>query len=155
MLEALSEIRSWLWIALYWIVVYATLLLVGVSIGQAVVVTFYWGVFIIGVPLLIIPLTYRNLVGGRCSLRFQICALVKGMLAGLIFMILASAADMLVWNVLGMSLGWNPTVEIGSTSLLYQIWFLSGTIGGMGARIVEVRGYPEGTEGPLTIAGFE
>lgn len=154
-MEALSEIKSWLWIPLYWVVAYSTLLIVGITVGHTAGATFYWAVFLIGVPLLIIPLTYRSLVGGGCSLRFQICALVKGMLAGLIFMLLASAADVMVWNLLGLSLGWNPLTEVASTSLFYQIWFLSGAIGGLGARIVEVRSYPEGTGGPLTISGFE
>ncbi len=150
MLEALEEIKSWLWIPKYWIVVYASLLIITILVGEA----YYWGVYLIGVPLVIIPITYRNLVGGGCSLRFQMCALVKGMSAGIIFMILTSAVDVLVWNNLGVSLGWSPLTNMTYIAVMYQLWFLSGAVGGIGARIVEVRGYSD-PEGPITIAGFE
>lgn len=154
-MELPPDIKSWLWIPLSWVIVYASLLLVGVTLGLVVGESYYWGAFLVGVPLFIIPLTYRNLVGGGCSLRFQICALVKGMLAGLVFMILASAADFIVWNMLGVYAGWSPLSDMRTTSFMYQIWFFSGAIGGMGARIAEVRGYSKHTEGAITVAGFE
>jgi hypothetical protein len=149
-LEALEEIRSWLWIPKNWITVYVSLLIIALLVGYP----YYWGVYLIGVPLAIIPITYRNLVGGGCSLRFQMCALVKGISAGIIFMILTSAVDMLVWTNLGISLGWSPLTNITYVSGIYQVWFLSGAVGGMGARIMEVRGYSN-PQGSITISGFE
>ena len=149
-MEALEEIKSWLWIPKYWIAIYAGLLLVTMMIGES----YYWSVYLIGIPLAIVPITYRNLVGGGCSLRFQMCALIKGMSAGIIFMVLTSAVDMLVWSSLGVDLGWSPLTNMTYVSLIYQIWFLSGVIGGFGARIVEVRSYSD-PESSVTIAGFE
>jgi hypothetical protein len=144
----IAEVKSWLWVPAVWIIVYSILLVVGIVLGPM----FYWGVMLVGVPLTIAPITYKNLVGGGCSLRFQICALVKGMAAGMIFFILTMVADSLLWPSLSISLGWNPT--IGSlVDLFYQIWFFSGIIGGIGARIIEVRGYPSGSE--ITIAGYQ
>jgi hypothetical protein len=150
MLEALEEIKSWLWIPKYWIPLYVSLLIVTILVGSP----YYWAVYLIGVPLVIIPITYRNLVGGGCSLRFQMCALVKGMSAGIIFMILTSAVDMLVWSSLGVTLGWSPLANMTYVSAIYQIWFFSGAAGGIGARIAEVRGYSD-AKGPITIAGLE
>ena len=149
-MEALEEVKSWLWIPKYWIAVYTSLLIVTILVGES----YYWSVYLIGVPLAIIPITYRNLVGGGCSLRFQMCALVKGMSAGIIFMVLASAVDMLVWSSLGVNLGWSPLTNMTYISIIYQVWFLSGAIGGFGARIVEVRSYSD-SESPFTIEGFE
>jgi hypothetical protein len=148
--EALAEVKSWLWIPKYWIAVYASLLIATILIGEF----YYWSVYLIGVPLAIIPITYRNLVGGGCSLRFQMCALVKGMSAGIIFMVLASAVDMLVWSSLGVNLGWSPLTNMTYISIIYQVWFLSGVIGGFGARIVEVRGHSD-SDSSFTIAGLE
>ena len=150
MVEALEEAKSWLWIPKYWIAVYASLLIVTILVGES----YYWSVYLIGVPLAIIPITYRNLVGGGCSLRFQMCALVKGMSAGIMFMVLTSAVDMLVWSSLGMNLGWSPLTNMTYISIIYQVWFLSGAIGGFGARIVEVRGYSD-SDSSFTIAGLE
>ncbi|NHJ14084.1 MAG: hypothetical protein EAX95_10440 [Candidatus Thorarchaeota archaeon] len=155
MMESLSEVKTWLWVPFYWIVIYTILLFGGIVVGHIAGTQFYSGVFLIGVPLLVIPITYKNLVGGGCSLRFQMCALVKGMIAGLLFMLLASAADHFVWSLLGGGLGWTPVEDMGVGTFIYQVWFISGAIGGMGARIVEVRGHPEGTESKITIAGFE
>jgi len=61
-------------------------------------------------------------------------------------------ADSLVWPNLALSIGWNPTT-LNVTELFYQVWLFSGIIGGIGARIIEVRGYTSGSE--ITIAGFE
>lgn len=69
-------------------------------------------------------------------------------------MILASAVDMLVWSSLGVNLGWSPLTNMTYISIIYQVWFLSGAIGGFGARIVEVRGYSD-SDSSFTIAGLE
>jgi hypothetical protein len=143
-----SEVKSWLWVPGAWVVVYSILLMVGIALGPM----FYWGVMLVGVPLTIAPITYKSLVGGGCSLRFQICALVKGMAAGMIFFGLTIVADSLLWPNLSLTLGWNPTIN-SLTELFYLIWFFSGIIGGIGARIIEVRGYTTGSE--ITIAGFQ
>jgi hypothetical protein len=147
-----SELASWSWILKVWIVLYPIVVVSGVLAGLTLGVGYYWITTILGVPLIVIPMTYRNLVGGGCSLRFHICALVKGMLAGLVFMVLALLADQLVWQFIGQSLGWSPlTLTISQD--IYFIWFLSGAIGGFGARIVEVRGQVRREE--ITIAGLE
>ncbi len=148
----MSEVKSWLWIPAIWVLVYSILLIVGITIGNMFNPIYYWGVMLVGVPIVIIPVTYKSLVGGGCSLRFQICALVKGAFAGILFFIMTMIADSLLWPNLALSLGWNPTALV-QTDLFYQIWFFSGIIGGFGARIVEVRGYQ--TDPGITIAGFE
>jgi hypothetical protein len=147
-----SEVKSWLWIPAIWILVYSIVLIIGIAIGNMIAPIYYWGVMLIGVPITIIPVTYKSLVGGGCSLRFQICALVKGAFAGLLFFIMTMITDSLLWPNLALSLGWNPMTLV-QTDLFYQIWFLSGIIGGFGARIVEVRGYQ--TDPGISIAGFE
>ncbi len=128
------------------------MLIVGITLGNIFDPMYYWWAMAIGVPLTIAPVTYKSLVGGGCSVRFQICALVKGMAAGLIFFTLTLIADSLLWPNLALIVGWNPTT-LGVTELLYQIWFFSGIIGGFGARIIEVQGYP--SDPGITIAGFE
>jgi len=147
-----SEVKSWLWIPAIWVLVYSVVLIVGITIGNFLSPIYYWGAMLIGVPIAIIPVTYKSLVGGGCSLRFQICALVKGAFAGILFFIMTMIADSLLWPNLALFVGWNPTA-LGVTDLYYQIWFFSGIIGGFGARIVEVRGYH--TDPGITIAGFE
>lgn len=145
-------LKSWLWILKTWIVLYPILLLVGVLIGVFLDSNYYWMATMIGVPLAIIPITYRNLVGGGCSLRFHICALVKGILAGSVFLALSLGADLVIWQIIGTGLGWNPLI-LDLSRDIYLIWLFSGLIGGLGARIVEVRGQTRPTE--VTIAGFE
>jgi len=147
-----SEVKSWLWVPAIWAVVYSILLVMGITLGNMFDPMYYWGVMLIGVPLTIAPVTYKNLVGGGCSLRFQICALVKGMAAGMIFFVLTMVTDSLLWPNLALSVGWNPTI-LNVTELFYQVWFFSGIIGGFGARIIEVRGYS--SDPGITIAGFE
>ncbi|MFW9789258.1 MAG: hypothetical protein ACFFE2_15700 [Candidatus Thorarchaeota archaeon] len=148
----MSEVKSWLWIPAIWIVVYPVMLLFGIVLGIIFDPMSYWLATVIAVPLFIAPVTYRSLVGGGCSLRFQICALVKGTFAGIVFLFLTIIADSLVWPSLSFAVGWNPTL-FSISELFYQIWFFSGIIGGIGARIVEVRGYTTGSE--ITVAGFE
>jgi hypothetical protein len=147
-----SELRSWVWIPAIWIVVYPLMLVVGIALGNMFGPMSYWWATLVAVPLIIAPVTYKSLVGGGCSLRFQICALVKGTFAGMVFLALTMIADSLLWSNLALTVGWNPTLS-SISELFYQIWFFSGIIGGFGARIVEVRGYP--TESEITIAGFE
>lgn len=141
-----------MWIPLFWIALYALFLIVGIGFGSEFGPIFYWTVTLIGVPLTIAPITYKNLVGGGCNLKFQICALVKGMFAGFVFMALTMIADSLIWPSLSLTLGWSP-LNLSITEAMYYVWFFSGIIGGFGARIVEVRGYQPGTE--ISIAGFE
>jgi hypothetical protein len=147
-----SEAKSWLWVPAIWIIVYSILLVIGIALGNMFDPMYYWGVMLIGVPITIAPITYKNLVGGGCSLRFQICALVKGMAVGMIFFVLTMVADSLLWPNLALAVGWNPTI-LNMNDLFYQVWFFSGIIGGFGARIVEVRGYSSNPG--ITIAGFE
>ncbi len=153
MVSLIEEVRSWLWVPAIWIVVYSVLVVVGIVVGNMFGPMYYWWTMLIGIPLTIVPTTYKNLVGGGCSLRFQICALVKGMLAGFIFFALTMVADSFLWPNLALSIGWDPT-QLNVTDLFYQVWFFSGIIGGFGARIVEVRGYSVNGSG-VTIAGFE
>ncbi len=135
-----SEIETWLWILKYWIVLFPILIVIGVLLGQLVGPSYYWISFLIGVPLTVIPITYCNLVGGGCSLRFQMCSLVKGMTAGVVFLFLSLAADYYIWSIVGPFLGWSPLASTSFMAIIYQLWFFSATIGGFGARIMEVRG---------------
>jgi len=151
-LSLISEIKSWLWVPIVWIVVYSLTLVIGIALGSMFDPMFYWWTMLVSVPLIIAPVTYKSLVGGGCSLRFQICALVKGSFVGIIFLILTMVTDSLLWSSLAPTIGWNPTSS-SISELFYQIWFFSGIIGGVGARIVEVRGYTTGSE--ISIAGFE
>ncbi|MFX1561565.1 MAG: hypothetical protein ACFFBL_13330 [Promethearchaeota archaeon] len=151
-MSLVSEVKSWLWVPGIWVIVYSLMLAVGIVIGDMFGPIYYWWTTLLAVPLIIIPVTYKSLVGGGCSLRFQICALVKGSFAGVIFLMLTMIADSLLWPNLALTVGWNPTL-FSTSELFYQIWFFSGIIGGIGARIVEVRSYSDGSE--ITIAGFE
>lgn len=151
-MSLVSEIKSWLWIPAIWIVVYPLMLVAGILIGNIFDPIYYWGVILVGVPLTIAPVTYKSLVGGGCSLRFQICALVKGTFAGIIFLMLTVATDSLLWPNLALIVGWNP-VSSSISEIFYQIWFFSGIVGGIGARIVEVRGY--NPDSKISIAGFK
>ncbi len=151
-MSLVTEVKSWLWVPAIWIAVYSVMLVVGIALGDMFSPMYYWWAMLIGVPLTIAPVTYKSLVGGGCSLRFQICALVKGSFAGIIFLMLTMVADSLLWPNLALTVGWNPT-SFAISDMFYQIWFFSGIIGGIGARVIEVRGYTAGSE--ITIAGFE
>lgn len=154
-MENTSEYRSWLWVLKSWVIVYAVLLVVGILLGFVGGPSYYWSVMTIGSLIMIVPITYRNLVGGSCILRFQMCALVKGMVAGLIFLILSMIADFVFWGAIGTSFGWAPLAEGPFSWSLYQVWWFSGAIGGFGARIAEVRGYDERVGGNITIVDTE
>ncbi|MGY5853652.1 MAG: hypothetical protein RTU92_08820, partial [Candidatus Thorarchaeota archaeon] len=67
----MSELKSWLWIPAIWIVVYSLMLVVGIALGNMFSPISYWWAMLVGVPLTIAPVTYKSLVGGGCSLRFQ------------------------------------------------------------------------------------
>jgi hypothetical protein len=145
-----SELSTWFWVPKYWMLIYSLLTVVGIMVGNILGPSMFWAVFLIGVPLTVAPVTYRNLVGGGCSLRFQICALVKGMLVGIIFLFVTILADGLLWAQIASTVGWTPLNLGTTTSLIYQVWMYSGLIGGMGARVIEVRGYAASSE-ELTI----
>ncbi|MFX0106957.1 MAG: hypothetical protein ACFE7R_01605 [Candidatus Hodarchaeota archaeon] len=154
-MEVINDIRTWLWILKYWVVLFPIFTAFGILLGTFFNPSFFWTGFIIGIPLTVIPLTYRKLVGGGCSLRFQICALVKGMVVGFVFLILSFIADALLWPVIGAYIGWTPQLQTTLASLIYQLWFFGGTFGGFAARIVEVRGYSTDPETTYTISSFE
>lgn len=151
-MSIIDDIKSWLWIPVFWVVLYTLFLWIGIGVGNEFGPIFYWAVILIGVPLTIAPITYKNLIGGGCNLKYQICSLVKGMFAGFVFMSLTMIADSLVWSGLSATIGWNP-VTLSISEAMYYVWFFSGILGGFGARIVEVRGYQPHNE--ITIAGFE
>ncbi len=149
----INDIKSWLWVPVYWIIIYGMTLVTGIAVGLLVAPEMYWIAAMAIVLLLVVPITYRHLVGGGCSLRFQICALVKGALVGMIYFFVAITLDPLVWGFLQSYMGWNALYLPTFSSLLYQIWFYAGIIGGFGARIVEVR--QMNSVGNITIAGYE
>ncbi|MFW9768077.1 MAG: hypothetical protein ACFFF9_14230 [Candidatus Thorarchaeota archaeon] len=151
-MSMLSDLKSWLWIPIFWVILYSVFLLLGIGIGGEFGPMSYWAVTLIGVPITVSPITYKNLVGGGCSLKYQICALVKGMFAGFVFMSLTMIADTIVWGSLAPTLGWSP-MNLNIAEAMYYVWFFGGIIGGFGARIVEVRGYQQ--QRNITIAGFE
>ncbi len=152
-ISAINELRSWLWIVPYWILAYSVVLIVAISTSILLSPNLYWIAYLVGVPLLTIPIVYRNLVGGGCSLRFQICAFVKGAFVGLLFFVISMVVDPFVWGILQTSIGWNALAIEGFTAAIYQIWFYSGFIGGLGARIIEVRSFEQVAN--ITVAGFE
>lgn len=152
-MSLIDDIKSWLWVPAYWAIIYGVMLLAGIGFGVLVAPELYWIVSIAVVFLLVVPITYRHLVGGGCSVRFQICALVKGALVGMTYFFVALAVDPIVWTFLQPYLGWNAMQLPTFTSLLYQVWFYAGIIGGFGARIVEVR--QMSTVKDITIAGYE
>ncbi len=154
-MENISEYRSWFWVLKSWVIVYAVLLVVGILLGFVGGPSYYWSVMAIGSLIMIVPITYRNLVGGGCSFKFQMCALVKGMVAGLIFLILSMVADFVLWGAIGTSFGWTPLGKGSVSWSFYQVWWFSGAIGGFGARIAEVRAYDKRVGRNITIIDTE
>jgi len=126
-----SELKSWVWIPVFWVIIYSVMLVIGITFGNMFDPMYYWWVMLVGVPLTIAPITYKNLV---------------------VFLILTMIADSLLWPSLAHSIGWNP-ITLNVSEMFYQVWLFSGIIGGIGARIIEVRGYTAGSE--ITIAGFQ
>lgn len=137
-----TGLSTWTWVFKYWMALYLILFTTATVLSLNSLSVYYWILYLLIVPVFVIPITYRNLVGGGCSLRFQICALVKGIAAGFLFLVLTGLADFLVWNVLSSVLTWTPLSEPRVLMDFYQILLISGMIGGIGARIVEVRGGP-------------
>jgi len=151
----ISEIKSWLWIPRYWIPLYVILNVIGIGLETAGFVSMYLIAYLVLVLLVVIPVTYRSLVGGGCSLRFQICALVKGVNAGVMFLLITFIVDFYLWGALSPLLGVNLSLVSLNVTNLYLIWLMSGLVGGMGARVIEVRGYFNIEEDSITIAGYE
>lgn len=138
-MSIVQEIQTWLWVPGYWLLAYSVLSVVAIGAGMMGWSSLYWLIFLVGVPLIIIPATYRSLIGTGCSVRFQICALVKGMLAGFIFFAMTMFADIVIWSFLGSSFGWSPLIDTLTSRWVYQVWLYSGFLGGIGARVIEVR----------------
>ena len=138
-MERPQSYSTWLWIPGFWLVLYPSVTIMGFMLAILAGNASYWLVFLIGVPLLVAPVTYRNLVGGACSLRFRVCGLVRGILAGLILVLLSFLADTMVRSVVGPIIGWNPLPydQLGLTP--YYSWFIGALIGGFAARVAEVR----------------
>jgi hypothetical protein len=135
-LSARQELKTWSWIPKYWIGVYSILIigfvlasfvLSGLSLNTA---------YTLGVILLVAPLTYRKLVGGGCSLRFRVCALMKGVFAGSIMMILTFLADGALSSSIPII---TDALAISFSADIYLVWLFAGLIGGFAARIIEVR----------------
>lgn len=114
----------------------------------------YWLVFLLGVPIVVAPLTYRRLVGGACSVRFRVCALVKGIMAGVVFVLLSFIADVVVWSLAGPLAGWSPMPHNQLDFSPYYAWFLAALVGGFAARVAEVRGRRKPVS-QLKVSGFE
>ncbi|MGY5875498.1 MAG: hypothetical protein RTU30_07115 [Candidatus Thorarchaeota archaeon] len=150
-MEETSVFKSWLWVLQYWILVYIVVTGIAIGVGMAIGQSYYWIVVTIGAISLTAPITYRKLVGGGCSLRFQICALVKGMIAGVAFLALSLVADFILWSILEPSFGWSPLAMMQFRYTAYYIWMLGGMIGGMGARFMEVRGMTMTAESNITV----
>jgi len=136
-----TGLSTWVWVFKYWTLLYLILVSSAIMLSINNLSAYYWLVYLLIVPIVVIPSTYRNLVGGGCSLRFQICALVKGVAAGSLFLVLTGVADFLVWNTISQFFTWTPFSDARLLMSLYQILLISGMIGGIGARIMEVRGH--------------
>ncbi|MHA1769750.1 MAG: hypothetical protein ACTSV3_07895 [Candidatus Thorarchaeota archaeon] len=149
--EILDSIRSWIWVPVAWGLLFPAMIGFGVLLGPVLGADSYWWANLILLPLTVAPITYKMLVGGGCSVRFQICALVKGMLAGFVFFFLTIYATPIVWPNLSTLFGW-PPLSSNLPELIAQIWLYSAVAGGMGARFVEVRGLEHSD---ITIAGFD
>jgi hypothetical protein len=147
----MKAVRTWFWVPLVWVLVYASLMTTTIILSAVGGEPYVLTLFVVVVPIVVIPLTYRKLVGGACSLRFHICALVKGILVGFVFVALSLTADTVLWSYL------LPLTSLGSgsTGVIYQVWLFSATIGGFGARIAEVRGEALPPNTNISIVGYE
>jgi hypothetical protein len=145
-----SVLSTWKWVLKYWIALYAILFTSGLVLSLNFMYSFYWILFLVLVPIVVIPTTYTNLVGGGCSLRFQICAMVKGVVAGFILYLMTAVADVLLWGLLSQNLAWTPLSELSLLYDVYLVILISGMIGGIGARIMEVRGQTQMDTGTMT-----
>lgn len=148
----MAGLRSWSWIPAYWALVYAGLVAVSIMLFAIAGQSYSLILFVFGVPVVIVPLTYRKLVGGACSLRFHICALVKGIMAGLVFAVLSVVTDSLLWTLASPTLLLGHPIYDSSSALVYLVWLFSGMIGGFGARIREVQA---GNQPNIRVAGYQ
>ncbi len=131
--------KSWLWIPKVWGVVYSIALVAAVAAINAIGPTSYRQVIGVVVFGLGVPLTFKSLVNTGCDLRFHICALVKGMIAGLLFLIFAMIADPIVWSFLQQAVAWSPLGNPQELFSIQQAWVFAGIFGGFAARVVEVK----------------
>ena len=130
---------TWLWIPKTWAILYSATAVLGLIAAYLVNPTMYSVVMLVVVPVVLIPLTYKNLVDGACSLRFRMCGFVKGILAGLLFLVLTLGTNLAVWVSLSSAVGLSPLVQSQLVSNVYWVWFFSGALGGIGARVAEIR----------------
>ncbi len=108
------------------------------------------------VPVVVVPVTYSNLMNQGCSLRLHICPVVKGVLAGLIMLLLAIVSDSLLGWIVGGHPLWPQIWAAKPVTDPSQIWLLSAIAGGIAARIGEVRGMRSGRSAPaITISHTE
>lgn len=131
--------KTWLWIPKVWLITYGFALLVAVLSVQAFGPESYRmaiGVVVFGLG---IPLTFKSLVGAGCDVRFQICALVKGMISGVAFLVLTFIVDPITWSVASQFISWTPLSNPTELWNIQQIWIFAGLFGGFAARVVEVR----------------
>lgn len=135
-------------------VLYFVTTVLGFLLAYLVDPAMYPVVTLLIVPVVLIPLTYKNLVGGACSLRFRVCGLVKGFLAGIVFLVLSLGINLAVWASLLSVVGWSPLFQSQLVSNVYWVWFFSGVLGGMAARVAEVRRGGTGPDCSMTVSGF-
>jgi len=135
-------------------VLYFVTTVLGFLLAYLVNPAMYSVVTLLIVPVVLIPLTYKNLVGGACSLRFRVCGLVKGVLAGIVFLVLSLGTNLAVWASLLSVFGWSPLFQSQLVSNVYWVWFFGGVLGGMGARVAEVRRGGTGPDCSMTVSGF-
>ncbi|TFG05152.1 hypothetical protein EU538_11620 [Candidatus Thorarchaeota archaeon] len=135
-MSAREELKTWSWIPKYWIGAYS-ILITGFLVASFVLSGLSFNTaYTLAVILLVAPLTYRKLVGGGCSLRFRVCALMKGVFAGSIMMILTFLADAVLFSSIPII---TDALVISFSANLYPVWLFAGLIGGFAARIIEVR----------------
>ncbi|NWF95014.1 MAG: hypothetical protein HXY34_02630 [Candidatus Thorarchaeota archaeon] len=145
-----EALRTWAWIPPYWATIYFALRVSGRVLEITVVPSCCGLVHFVGIPLLVVPLTYGKLVGGGCSLRFGVCAVVKGMLVGIVFLTLSVMMDIVVAIYLS-SINCNSLLDLATSALVHQVWLLSAIVGGMAARVAEVRGGGQSRTWSLTV----
>jgi len=134
-----SEIKTWFWIPKTWLVLYTVIIPSRVLLGAAIAPVFFWWALLLGVPIIVIPITYRSLVNEGCSLQFHICPLVKGILAGIMMFVMTVVADWTLNLLLAQNALWPVLYASAPIRDPNQIWWFSGAGGGLLARIAEVR----------------
>ncbi len=131
--------KTWLWIPKVWLITYVVAVLASFFSVQIFGPRSYRmaiGLVVFGLG---IPLTFKSLVGVGCDVRFQICALVKGMIAGGAFLLLTFIADPLTWSVISQLVAWTPLSDPIELWSIQQVWIFTGLFGGFAARVVEVK----------------